>query len=156
VDLTGQLSNPQPALEALAELDIEPPNDAPPDKAHSPVRIPRPTPRTSRPLKPAHVKDLVAGYEAGKSMKELAAEFGIDRRTAATYLRRSTVALRRIGLRPEHTAEIADLYQAGWSSGRLAERYDVSADTILKALRRAGVSIRPRRGGPRPKPPTAR
>lgn len=97
----------------------------------------------------------MAGYEAGKSIKELAAEFGINRMTVSSYLRRTGAPLRRPGLDAEQTAEAVDLYEAGRSSGRLAERFDVSADTILEALRRAGVAIRPRRGGPRPKPPTA-
>jgi len=82
-------------------------------------------------------------------MRELAAEFGIDRRTVSTYLRRAGVAVRRGGLDQEQTIEAARLYQAGWSSGRLAGRFGVSADNVLKALRAAGVAIRPRRGGRR-------
>jgi DNA-binding CsgD family transcriptional regulator len=40
-------------------------------------------------LKPAQVEVLTAGYRAGRSMQELAGEFGIDRRTVSTYLRRA-------------------------------------------------------------------
>jgi DNA-binding CsgD family transcriptional regulator len=94
---------------------------------------------------------VIAGYRSDKTMKELAAEFGIDRRTVSTYLRRAGVAVRRGGLDREQTVEAARLYEAGWSSRRLAERFDVSVDSVLKALRRAGVAIRPRRGGPAPK-----
>jgi DNA-directed RNA polymerase specialized sigma24 family protein len=147
VDLTGQLSNPQPALEVLADLDIGTPSGSAPEKAPAPGRIPRPTPRRSRPLKSDQVDALVAGYEAGKSMKELATEFGINRVTVSSYLHRLGVRLRRSGLDAEQTAQVADLYRSGWSSGRLAEHYEVSTDTVLKALRRAGVAIRPRRGG---------
>lgn len=84
-------------------------------------------------------------------MKELAAEFGINRVTVSSYLRRADVPLPRLGLGPEQTVEVARLYGTGWSSGSLAEHFDVSADTVLKVLRRAGVAIRPRQGGPRPK-----
>jgi DNA-directed RNA polymerase specialized sigma24 family protein len=99
-------------------------------------------------LKPVQVDALIAGYRAGRTMKELAVEFGVDRRTVSTHLRRAEIATRQRGLDEEQVQEAADLYEAGWSSGRLAERFDVSADNVLKDLRRAGVSIRPRRGGP--------
>jgi len=95
VDLTGQLSNPQPALEALADLIIRTPNGASPEEAYPPGRIPRATSRTSRPLKPAQVDALVAGYKHGKTMKELAAEFDINRVTVSAQLRRANVRLRQ-------------------------------------------------------------
>jgi len=101
VDLSGQLSNPQPALEALADLDIGTPNGASPRKAHPPGRIPRPKPHTSRSLKHPQVDALVAGYEAGRTMKELAAEYGINRMTVSAHLRRAGAALRRPGLNAE-------------------------------------------------------
>lgn len=97
----------------------------------------------------------MAGYATGKSMKELAVEFGINRVTVSSYLRQAQVPLRRVGLSTEQAVEAVGLYEAGWSSGRLAKRYDVSADTVLKSLRRTGAAIRPRRGGPRPKAVTA-
>jgi uncharacterized protein (DUF433 family) len=118
-----------------------------PEKARPGRLIPRPRLRTARPLKTAEVNALIAGYQAGTTMKELAAEFGIDRRTVPAYLYRAGVATRRGGLDRQQTMEAALLYDAGWSSGRLAERFGVSADTILKALRVEGVQIRRRRGG---------
>lgn len=154
VDLTGQLSNPRPAREALADQDIGTPNSSSPGNAHSPVRIPRTTPPGARPLKPAQVDALVAGYEAGKTMNELAAEYGIHRVTVSSNLRRAGTTLRHPGLNAEQIAEAAGLYEAAWSSGRLAERFGVGADTVLRALRQSEVPIRPRRGGPQPKPPS--
>jgi hypothetical protein len=99
-------------------------------------------------LKPAQVDALIAGHQAGKTMKERAAELGISRLTVSTYLCRAQVPPRRRGLDPQQAVEAAHLYETGWSSGKPAERFDVSADTVLKTLRQAGVSIRPRRGGP--------
>ena len=92
----------------------------------------------------------MAGYETGKTMRELSVELGIHRNTVSSYLRRTSARLRRPGLDPTQARTVADLYQAGWSSGRLAEMFEVSADTVLKALRQSGTPIRPRRGGPRP------
>jgi predicted DNA binding protein len=105
-------------------------------------------------LKPAQVEALIAGYQSGKTMKELAAEFGINRLTVSTHVRRAGVRTRRGGLDEEQAGEAAHLYKAGWSSGKLAERFNVSADNVLKALRNAGVTIRPRHGGPRTNPPS--
>lgn len=84
-------------------------------------------------------------------MRELAAEFGVNRLTVATHLRRAEIPIRRGRLTSDEIREAARLYEQGWSSGRLAERFDVSADSVLKVLRRAGVAIRPRRGGLRSK-----
>jgi hypothetical protein len=87
-------------------------------------------------------------------MKELAAEFGVNRLTVFTHVRRAGVRTRRGGLDEEQAVEATRLYEAGWSSGKLAERFNVSADNVLEALRDAGVTIRPRRGGPRTNPPS--
>jgi hypothetical protein len=99
-------------------------------------------------LKPAQVGALIAGYNAGKTMKEMASEFDINRLTVSAHLRRASVRPRRGGLDHEQAVEAARLYETGWSSGGLAERFGVSADNVLKVLRRSGVVIRPRRGGP--------
>lgn len=155
MDLSGQLSNPQPALEAVADQDIGTPAQRSPEKAQLPGGVPQPRQRTAKPLKPAQVDALVAGYEAGKTMNELAAEYGIHRVTVSSNLRRAGTSLRRPGLNAKQIVEAAGLYEAGWSSGRLAERFGVSYDTVLRALRQSEVPIRPRRGGPRPKPPIA-
>jgi DNA-binding transcriptional regulator LsrR (DeoR family) len=90
----------------------------------------------------------VAGYEARKTVKELAASFGIDRNTVSRRLRQAGITMRTRGLTHDQAAEAVRLYEAGWSSGRLAEEFGVSADNVLKSLRRAGVVVRPRRGGP--------
>jgi len=79
-------------------------------------------------------------------MVDLAAVFGIDRRTVSAHLRRAGVR-RRGSLDDQQTAEAARLYEAGWSAARLAKRFGVSADSVLNTLRHSGVPIRPRRGG---------
>jgi DNA-directed RNA polymerase specialized sigma24 family protein len=148
VDLSGQLSNPRAPLCQLADQDIGTPKGVAPEEARPRRDIPRSSSRTARPLKPAQVEALVAGYHAGKTMKELGAQFGINRLTVSAHLRRAGVSTRRGGLGGDHVAEAVTLYEGGWSSARIAERFEVSADSVLKSLRRAGVSIRPRRGGP--------
>jgi len=100
-------------------------------------------------LRSDQVDALVAGYKAGRTMKELAAEFGIHRVTVSRHLRRTGVAVRGSRLGERESREAAALYAAGWSAARVAERLGVCADTVLRSLREAGAVIRPRQGGPR-------
>jgi DNA-binding CsgD family transcriptional regulator len=87
-------------------------------------------------------------------MKELAAEYGINRHTVSAHLHRASVPIRRGGLHQDQVDEVCQLYKDGWSSGRLAARFHVSADTVLNALRTADVQIHPRQGGPSPTTPS--
>jgi hypothetical protein len=98
VDVSGQLSNPRAPLCQLTDQEIGTPYGLAPEKAQPARQIPRANSRTARPLKPAQVDALIAGYQSGKTMKELALEFGMDRRTVSTYLRRAEVAVRRGGI----------------------------------------------------------
>lgn len=82
-DPSGQLSNPRHALCQLTDQDIGSPQALALEKAGPEAPIPRCLSRTDRPLKPAQVDALIAGYQAGRAMKELAAEFGINRLTVS-------------------------------------------------------------------------
>jgi len=86
---------PRAPLCQLTEQDIGTPHNLPPEKAQAAGQIPRPKSRTARPLKSIEVDALVAGYGAGRTMKELAGEFGIDRRIVSSHLRRAEVLARR-------------------------------------------------------------
>jgi DNA-binding CsgD family transcriptional regulator len=138
VDLRGQLSNPSPALVRLADQDI----------GTLPTAPPKPVSRTrlgsARRLRPDEVEAVATGYRAGKTMKELAAEFGISRQTVSTHLRRAGAPIRREGVAQEQAVEVVSLYEAGRTSRDIAGRYGVSADTVLRTLRRRGVEIRSR------------
>ncbi len=57
-------------------------------------------------------------------MKELAAEFGVNRLTVSGHLHRAKVTVRRGRLTSEEVREAVRLYEEGWSSGRLAEKFD--------------------------------
>ena len=148
VDLTGQLSNPQPSLRHLADQGIRPSGEPRKAEQHPPKPTQRTRFHTQRRLTADQIAELVDRYRSGKTMKELASEFGIHRTTVSSHLTEQGVPIRRGGLDQEQTAEALQLHEEGWSSGRLGEKFDVSADTVLDVLRRAGTSIRPRRGGP--------
>jgi lambda repressor-like predicted transcriptional regulator len=88
------------------------------------------------------VAQLVAAYEAGGRVKQLARQFGIHRLTVSSTLQREGVTLRPRGIRPDDLPELIRLYRAGWALARLAIKFDVSPSTVTNTLRRAGVPIR--------------
>ena len=147
VDLRGQLSNPSPALVQLADRDV----------GRLPAASPEPAARASlgraRRLRPDEVESLVTGYGAGKTMRELAAQFGISRQTVSTHLRRANSPIRREGLDQEQLGEVVALYEAGRTSRDIADCYGVSPDTVLRTLRRQGVEIRSRHSASTPSRP---
>jgi len=89
---------------------------------------------------------MLAAYRTGRTMKELATEFGVSRQTVAVHLRRAKAPVRRRGLSQKQATEVVSLYETGWTSRELAERYGVSTDTVLRTLHRHGVKIRSRHG----------
>ncbi len=95
-----------------------------------------------RRLEPAEVGDLVAAYEGGASMKELAKRHRIHRTTVAHWLKINHCELRRQGMSDDQIVEVMRLYAEGWSCQRLAERYDCDDETVRQSLKRSGVVLR--------------
>jgi DNA-directed RNA polymerase specialized sigma24 family protein len=87
-------------------------------------------------------QQLIAEYEAGAGIKELAARWDLHRTTVAARLRRAGVQLRRQGVPDTLLNEAIQLYGEGWSCQRLAGRYGCDAETARQTLRRAGVRMR--------------
>jgi DNA-directed RNA polymerase specialized sigma24 family protein len=100
------------------------------------------TPRRQRRLTPDQAAELVAEYQAGADLKELAARWGVHRTTVAGHLGRAGVELRRQGLSEDQVDEAVRLYGEGWSLQRLAERYDCDDETVRQRLKAAGVVLR--------------
>ncbi len=100
---------------------------------------PRPVQRR---LAADQVAELVAEYQAGADMRELAVRWQVHRTTVAGHLRRAGVELRRQGLSEERLSEAVRLYAEGWSLQRLAERYNCDAETVRNHIRRAEVHMR--------------
>ena len=97
-------------------------------------------------LDPDEVAALGAAYQAGSTLDEVAAKFGVYVRTAAAHLEREGIAQRRHRLTAEQVAEAVRLYEAGWSTVRLVKHFDVYPESIRYRLMRAGVQMRPRTG----------
>ena len=93
-------------------------------------------------LTDGEVARLIAAYEAGAKINELAANFGVNRNTVSSTLRSSGVAPRRRGLSADDTAEAASLYLMGWSLSSIGSLFGCTAETVRQALIRSGVECR--------------
>lgn len=160
MDLKGRLSSPLDITEALVAQRSQPTNDT--DEGTETVRI-RPSDvrsegpreeegRLSNPpqrrLSPADVHELIAAYQAGATISQLAADLGVHRTTVAVHLDRHQVPRHH-----EQTAwddstldEAAELYAAGLSLIDVADRFGIDPQTVANRFRRAGVAVRQRRG----------
>jgi lambda repressor-like predicted transcriptional regulator len=103
---------------------------------------------TQRRLRAAEIDELVAAYQAGCTVPDLVAQFGIHRTTVLAHLQRRGIGRRaqQRKLPDAQVEEASRLDQAGMSLAELGQRFDVNPATVNKELRRAGVPIRPRRG----------
>jgi predicted DNA-binding protein YlxM (UPF0122 family) len=95
------------------------------------------------------ILQLIASYQSGSTVYELADEFGIERRTVSAILHRHHVPMRRQGLTNDQVNDAERLYQQGWSLARIGNHMDVTADTVRKRLLERGVTMRDTRGRPR-------
>jgi transposase-like protein len=97
-------------------------------------------------LRPEAVDRAVARYLEGATLKEVAAEFGVNRYTVANHLERRGIR-RRMKCVPAEQVEIAaKLYGQGLSLNEVADRVGSNRSTIRRALLAAGLPTRPRRG----------
>lgn len=103
------------------------------------------TPKRCRPtLEPGELDNLAEAYRSGRSVKDLADQFEIDRSTVLKYLRVFDIPRRRPALDPDQSEEACHLYQGGLNSTEIGRLFAVSADTVLRTLRRSGIKIRNR------------
>lgn len=103
---------------------------------------PVPSCRTARQLRPDEVDDLIEGYRAGRTVRELAQEFGVERRAVGRHLRARGVETKPPGLRPDDVPVAARLYESGWSLVRIGEKYGIADTTVRIYLLKAGVKMR--------------
>lgn len=99
-------------------------------------------------LPPNKVDQLVAHYQNGAKVNDLATLFGVHRDTVSELLDRRGVNRRRRGLPRELLDKVISSYEAGSSLAVIGDELSVDAGTVALALRKAGVPIRPRRGWP--------
>ncbi|AGJ77173.1 hypothetical protein B6N38_05940 [Cutibacterium avidum] len=90
-------------------------------------------------LTPSEVDQLVADYEAGSGVQELAEKYGIHRATVFAHLQRREVPRRRPGLKEQEQAEAVRLSRGGMSMRAIGRRMGVDRKAVRVALVEAGV-----------------
>jgi hypothetical protein len=70
---------------------------------------------------------------------ELAAEFGIERRTVSAHPHRRGIPMRRRGLPVSQKEDAFTLRDRSWSLARIGARFDVSAGTVRNLLHRSSL-----------------
>ena len=93
-------------------------------------------------LSEAEMDLVVAAYNDGLTLDELASAFGAYPTTLANRLEKRGIQRRGRRLSDEQIEEATDLYKQGWSLARLGERFDVHPESVRYRLRRAGVKMR--------------
>ena len=108
----------------------------------------RPAKPVQRRMTPSELAAIAVEYQHGRSLDDLAREFGVDNRTVAGRLE-SLGVTRRVNLPKLTSADIeqaVSLYQTGDSLATVGKVLKVDASTVQRTLKRASVAIRPRRG----------
>lgn len=86
--------------------------------------------------------ELVERYRAGALQRDLANEFGVERRTAMEIIKRHG-AQRKLGLSDAQVEEAAQRYASGESLATIGRALGVHAETVRLRLRQSGVTLRP-------------
>ena len=140
--LEGQLSNSSPppllrALQAYRDLNITGQAALEPRSAHA---------KQALRLSAAQLGRLVARYQSGATVYELAAEFSVERRTVAVQLKRQGVTLRRQSPTADEVDEMIRLYRSGLSLAAVGLHLGFVARTVQRYLRGRGMQLRDTRG----------
>ena len=103
---------------------------------------------TQRRLSPTDIDDLIAAYQVGATISQLAAEFDVHRTTVAAHLDRLGVPRHheQAVWNDETLKDAAELSASGLSLADVADRFRIDAQTVANRFRRAGVPVWPRRG----------
>jgi AraC-like DNA-binding protein len=99
-------------------------------------------------LSDKRIADLIAKHEAGRTVRQLAVEFDINRETVLEHLKRANVP-RRPNVRKltdQQVARAAELYATNLSLVKVAAHFGVNPATIRREFAVAGIPVRPRRG----------
>jgi transposase len=100
--------------------------------------------RTARPLRAAEIDQLVAAYEAGATVFELATRFNIHRTTVGRHLKERGIDTRPPALDATALPKLTQLYKDGHSIATIAQHYGVSKNAVRDRLLAAGLTLRPR------------
>ena len=87
------------------------------------------------------VASLVAEYESGVAVQELAAKYGVHRGTVSAHARRQGIPPRRRSLSEAERETVMRLYEDGLTMSEIADQFSVSTGAVRTALVLEGVTI---------------
>lgn len=98
----------------------------------------------ARQLRVEEIDDLVARYQAGESMAQLAKDLNLHRSTISGRLRDRQVELHQPGpqMTEQQIEEALELYASGDSCVRIGKQLGFHQATIYNQLKRRGVALR--------------
>lgn len=94
-------------------------------------------------LTTAGIDSLVADYQAGAGVGELARRYGIHRSTVTAHLRRRNTPQRQAGLSAAQQAEAVRLYRDGLSLRAISRRMGVDRKAVRASLASVNLLIEP-------------
>ena len=98
--------------------------------------------RKSKYLSSEEISLLVAGYNNGVTTYELAEQFGCNRVTVSSVLKKQGVIVSKAkGQKTLDTEDVLSMYGVKRTAAKIAEKYGVFADVILRCLRKNGLAI---------------
>ena len=92
-------------------------------------------------LTKAGIDSLVADYQAGAGVGELARRYGIHRSTVTAHLRRRNLPQRQTGLNTDQQAEAVRLYRDGLSLRAISRRMGVDRKAVRASLASVNLLI---------------
>lgn len=149
VGLPKRFSNTRPALKSLIHLVLKVSEGRGPRGRNSRRRdargpVAKNTVKSQTRLTLDQRAEMVADYEAGTSVKAIAAKYRVHRGTIPTLVARAGRRLRTPGLDEAGRRRACDLYEAVYTLAEVAERLSVDPKTVRDAVVGAGADIRPR------------
>lgn len=100
--------------------------------------------RPNRVLLPHEVDRMVALYEEGQTVYELADLFGCHRQTVSRQLKSRGVHMRLTGMTPDQLDEARQLYESGMTLRAVGKAVGASRNHVRTCLAEAGVELRTR------------
>jgi len=88
------------------------------------------------------VDGLVADYQAGMKVSDIAAKYSVNRWTVRHHLIRREIPVRLRGMDDAQVPEAIALYGAGHTLAEIGRLLDADPGTVRNTLRREGVELR--------------
>lgn len=98
--------------------------------------------QVQRHLSSVEVDELIAQYQAGAMVLDLAAAYGIHRTTVLAVLERNQIPRRGRVWSPALTKQAIRLYAQGCSCAAIGDRLKVNPETVCQHLLIAGLTLR--------------